>query len=268
MQTDVLNFIKLYVIMVESNWFANVKLDYFSLYGGKNMNNFLSASIKINGIKYDAFELDNPCVKVNITQTGDGYIYRKMTVSNPSNINSEQVSEPRVIDAVIPCKESAFLHTICGCNCNQVSFKPIDKDFAVGDEFEFMPIDGNSASGYGAPFWDVVVDGKAYLFSLGWTGQWVCKVTRTEDSLLISAGMQFADFYIKPGEEFNLPSACILEGKDGEDAAAIRRRFRRIMMSDGMSPLPKNVKKLPIAIGPYGRYMFFTYNAHWHTYEG
>ena len=57
--------------MVESNWFVNVKLDYFSLYGGNNMNNFLSASIKINGVKYDAFELDDPCVKVNITQMGE-----------------------------------------------------------------------------------------------------------------------------------------------------------------------------------------------------
>lgn len=210
------------------------------------MNSFLSASIKIDGVKYNAFELENESVNVEITETGNGYTYRKMVLSNPSDKNSGQITEPRVIDAVIPCKEQAFFHTIWGCNCNAKSFQPIEYDMQVGDAVTIEPLDGNSSSGYGAPFMDVVVDGKAYLFSIGWTGEWICTIERTEDAFILKGGIKFIDLYIKPGESLNLASVCIIEGKDGEDAFALRRRFRKLLMTD-MSPLPEGVEKIPIA---------------------
>ena len=231
------------------------------------MNKILNASITIDGKKYSAFDVDCDSVKVNITESGNGYTYRKMVVSNPTDKNSPQVTAPRVIDAVIPCKSSAKMHTIWGCNCNHTSFKPIDVDFEIGDTHEMMPICGGSSSGYAAPFWDVVVDGKPYLFSLGWSGQWVCNFKRTEDAFIISAGMQFADFYIKPGEELNLPSVCIFEGEDGEDVSSLRRKFRRLLMTE-MSPFPKNVKKAPIAMCLINRYVFMNPTPFYMSYEG
>ena len=234
---------------------------------GSPMSTTLSSSIQIDGVKYCAAEVCHEQVQVDIIESGEGYIYRRMVVSNPSSANSPQITEPRVIDASIPCTGTARLHTMLGCNNNQLSFKPIDMDFAVGDVHQMAPCYGGSSNYTAAPFWDITIDGRVYLFVLGWTGQWVCTVERTENAIRFTAGMQYADFYLRPGESFNLPSVCILEGKEGEDAAAVRRRFRRLMMTE-MNPLPKNVKKLPIAIGPYSRYEFYYPNFYWHTYGG
>ena len=65
------------------------------------MINNLSAGIVIDGKKYDAFDVDCETVKVDITESGDGYLYRRMVVSNPSDKNSPQITSPRIIDTVI-----------------------------------------------------------------------------------------------------------------------------------------------------------------------
>ena len=231
------------------------------------MINNLSAGIVIDGKKYDAFDVDCETVKIDITESGDGYLYRRMVVSNPSDKNSPQITSPRIIDTVIECKESAKLHTMLGAYNNQLSFKPIDKDLFVGYTYEMAPCYGSPSNFTAVPFWDITIDGRVYLFAVGWTGQWTATIQRTKEGVRVSTGIQYANFYLEPGEALNLASVCVIEGRDGEDAAAVRRRFRRLMMTE-FCPLPKNVKKLPIAIGPYCRYEFYYPNFYWHTYGG
>ena len=44
------------------------------------MNTFFPASVKIGGTKYNAFDLEHSQVKVEITESGTNYNYRRMSV--------------------------------------------------------------------------------------------------------------------------------------------------------------------------------------------
>ena len=205
-----------------------------------------NASIKLDGKKYNAFDVDCETVKVDITERGNGYIYRRMAISNPSDKNSVQITQPKVIDMCLPCNGEVKLHSVAGSHSNWESFLSIDENIGVGQVYEMIPENGRSSDMNVSPFIDVTVDGKAYLFALGWTGQWRFTVTRTEDKVYISGGINNADFYLKPNEKYFIGSVLVMEANETEDAAALRRRFRQVLITD-MNPLPKKLGHMPIS---------------------
>lgn len=210
------------------------------------MNTFFPASVKIGGIKYNAFDLEHSQVKVEITESGTNYNYRRMSIENVSGTNTPQITEPYVIDIELPCKDEFKLHSVTGSHSNWESFLCIDEDIKVGDTYSMIPLCGRSSDQNVSPFIDITVDGKVYLFAIGWTGQWRFVVTRKADTAHITCGINNADFYLKPAEKFNLSSVLILEGEKDEDAAAIRRRFRRLMLTE-FNPLPECMSEMPFS---------------------
>ena len=207
------------------------------------MSNLFNASIIIDGKKYDAFNVDCESVNVNVTEEGNGYIYRRMEIANPSNKNSAQITVPNVVEMCLDCTKELKIHGFRGSHSNWESFLVIDDNIAVGETYEMIPKNGRSSDLNVSPFIDLTVDDKAYLFALGWTGQWRFTVTRTEDKVYISGGINNADFYLKPGEKYFIGSALLMAG---DDAVELRRKLRRILMTD-MNPIPKSLGHMPIA---------------------
>lgn len=191
---------------------------------------------------------------LRMTQTGEenGCLYRRMELENTGNADSAQITCPRIVDAEIPCASSAVLHTLRGDNCSRDSFMPVEKTFAVGDTHVMAPTGGRPSNTSAFPFFDLTVDGRAYYFAVGWSGQWMCEIVRTEAAVTIRIGMQTADFYLKPGERVSLPSVFMTED---DSAAAVRRRAKQLFFRY-FNALDGTVGTLPLSIQPFDRYYY------------
>ncbi|MBE6665511.1 MAG: hypothetical protein E7603_04705 [Ruminococcaceae bacterium] len=230
------------------------------------MKNQFSASLRINGIYSEVNKLQNSDIKVMLTETNGEYLYRRMTLSNTGLKNSPQITEPYTLDAILPCKTDLFLHTLRGDDNSKESFLPIERNIAIGETAVLTPSGGRSSSTTAFPFMDLTADGKTFLLAIGWTGKWKCRIERSENTVHITVGLAHANFFLYPNESVDLPSVFLLEGKEGETAASVRRRFRRILLKD-MNPLPKN-KKLPVSIQPFDRYYRGEFSDIWRTEDG
>lgn len=228
------------------------------------MHTIFQASIRVDGQRYDARQCT--CPVVSLTETERPYLYRQMTLHNPTAQNTLPITEPYTLDAALPCTDTALLHTLRGDNCSAESFLPIDHALAVEEVYTMCPSGGRSSNTTAFPFFDLTLDGKPYLFAIGWSGQWQCVLHRQKDAVTITVGLARANFYMLPGETLRLPSVLVMEGMAGEDAPALRRRFRQLLATD-FSPLPAGMSYLPISIQPFDRY-FYGRKPEWPTEEG
>lgn len=219
------------------------------------MFNNLQASLKIGGEYFNVDSIYNSKIQVKLTESGEGYIYRRMELCNKGTENSPQITEPYTLDHTFECKDTVYLHTLRGDDCTANSFLPIDRTIEIGETITFTPTGGRPSNATAFPYFDFTLDGKTFLFAVGWAGQWKGIISRSESGVNVKIGIENADFYIKPQEKLNMPSVCVMEGYENEDAAAVRRRFRRLLLTD-MNPLPKGMDNLPISIQPYDRYFY------------
>ena len=232
-------------------------LNYVKKLNGKvkKMITNLNSSIKLDGKLIYANEFKADGVTLISTQEEKDYIYKKTEIVNNSSKNSLQITETNVLDHTFDCKSTAFLHTLRGDDCSQSSFLPIDREIAVGEEIVFIPTGGRPSNATAFPYFDITLDGKSYLFAVGWSGQWKAIISRCENGVNVKIGLDQIDYYMEPGENFLLPSFCLVEGEPQEDAAALRRRFRRLLTT-AFNPLPDGMTNLPISIQPYDRYFY------------
>ncbi len=202
---------------------------------------------------------------IHTKQCRPHYQYRTMTLTNTGTKNSGQITLPRILDAAIPCGTTVALHTLRGDDCSKNSFLPIDRILRAGDTLTFAPTGGRPSNTTAFPILDLDFGGCALLLAIGWDGQWRCDIRMTEGFLQIQIGMEYADFYLHPGEAVHLPSLLLLRD---EDAAAARRAFRHLLTTD-FSPLPQSYPSdhLPVSIQPFDRY-FYGRCPLWPTEEG
>ncbi len=70
---------------------------------------------------------------------------------------------------------------------------------------------GGRSSQAMVPFFNIHKQNKGVIFAVGWTGQWKCSITRTNESINIKSGIENAEFYLKPGEKIRTASAVLME---------------------------------------------------------
>ncbi len=230
----------------------------------------LPASFTVNGTTYPLtpdtpWETAGLSAHVKTEAAGENYQYRTMTIASTADKNSGQITIPRVLDAAIPCGDTVKLHTIRGDDCSKYSFLPVDHTLKEGDTLTFAPSGGRPSNTTAFPILDLDFGTFALLFAVGWSGQWQCSIAMENGQLRVQIGMQYADFYLEPGESVALPSLLLVCDRDG---AAARRAFRHLLTAD-FSPLPKDYKSdhLPVSIQPFDRY-FYGRNPIWYTEEG
>ncbi len=78
-----------------------------------------------------------------------------------------------------------------------------------------------------APFFNIHRQNKGVVFAVGWTGQWNCDITRTNDSINIKSGIEDAKFYLLPGEKIRTSSAVLMEYEG--DFAESQNKWRRLV---------------------------------------
>jgi alpha-galactosidase len=221
----------------------------------------LPFSLNIGGVRHEVIPSE-PCLTVDgilveVKQRTNGYIYRTLSLANDTDMPSKQITAPYTLDFCVAGINSLHLHTLWGDDCSKNSFMPVDIDIEAGEKVVLAPEGGRSSNTTAFPFFDLTFDGKAMLFAIGWSGQWKCVIERGENCFSVKIGLEHADFYLKPHERVILPSVFFFEG---DDAAALRRRFRAIML-DEFNPVGNRGGRnaiLPISIQSFDRYFLKT----------
>lgn len=69
---------------------------------------------------------------------------------------------------------------------------------------------GGRSSEQNAPFFNIHMDGKGYVFAIGWTGQWNCFVSRAEETITIKTKIEDTHFRLLPGEKIRTSSFVLM----------------------------------------------------------
>lgn len=72
---------------------------------------------------------------------------------------------------------------------------------------------GGRSSQKKAPFFQISYKNEAYVFAIGWTGQWVCDIERKSDAVVIKTGLEDTAFILHPGEKIRTSSFVILHAQ-------------------------------------------------------
>lgn len=86
---------------------------------------------------------------------------------------------------------------------------------------------GGRSSEQSAPFFNVHKDGEGYIFAIGWTGQWNCEISRTEDKINFKSKIEDTYFRVMPGEKFRT-SSFVLMPYEG-DVITAHNKWRRLI---------------------------------------
>ncbi len=79
----------------------------------------------------------------------------------------------------------------------------------AGDKKTYSTSGGRSSQEQ-APFFNVHKDGKGYIFAIGWTGQWNCEISRSEDAVMIKSKIEDTEFRLLPGEKIRTSSFVLM----------------------------------------------------------
>jgi len=153
-------------------------------------------------------------------------------LKNTGTSNTPVLKDIQGLDAVFQRgSEGEFvLNGIKGDFCTADSYEPYQLTLAPGFTKTFAPSkSGKSSDGPdGWPYYNLQMPDGGIILAIGWPGQWSSSFTRdNSDGLVIKAGQQLTNLYLKPGEEIRTPSITLLfwQGAKVVDAQNLWRRF-------------------------------------------
>ncbi len=192
-----------------------------------------------------------------------GGVYTVNTFENTGDGETALLSEIADTDGVIAFPEGfhapgrgflqqpkVILKSYRGSNCDEIEYSAIEHELHFGEELVFAPVGGRSCETT-APYFELSVGESGVIFGVGWTGRWKASFRMTEAGVSFRAGLDGAEFYLKPGEKVRTVSLLAVEYEKGSDAGhnAFRRAMReRCVLGKGDRP-------------PYGRVNAMTWGA-------
>lgn len=154
---------------------------------------------------------------------------------NISRYNTSKVAVVRVADYKVsePSASGFTARWTSGCNGRPDDFTTEEKDLRAGVLMEFTPEKGLSSTGSALPYFNVVSRGAdaGVVMAIGWTGRWNARLTGvTSLEYRMFAGLEKANFYLKPGEEVRTPLVATIFWI-GSDAADGQNALRRHILA-------------------------------------
>ncbi len=157
-----------------------------------------------------------------------------LTFRNISRHNTPKITSIKVADyKMSEDAAKGFTVRYCtGTGTDEEDFTINEFDLRASVVRHFTPQNGLSSKGESLPFYNVISRGAdaGLVLAIGWTGSWNARftgVTSTEYKLF--AGLENANFYLRPGEEVRTPLVATVFWK-GADAAAGHNAFRRFVL--------------------------------------
>ncbi len=153
--------------------------------------------------------------------------------------------------AYIPDHASeVILHAPTGSNLSVTEFyqnsEHLEKDFPSpyhlqkGRTYEYTASGGRS-SDERAPFFHLRQGNRGVMFAIGWTGQWRCRIKRTETEVVWQTKIEDTHFRLLPGENIRTSSVLVMpyEGSVTDGINRWRRLIKENFSPLGKGELPK-----------------------------
>lgn len=177
-------------------------------------------------------------------------------LKNTGKRNSPTLSRIRAADVGFEAERSERLvHAgINGDRCSAENFMPFETLLYPGIQKRITPSGGRPSNGE-FPFFDVRGRDGGIIAAIGWTGQWLYELERTQTQLELRIGIEDAEFYLKPGEEVRLDRVLFMGYTGTAEEGHIA--FRRCMMKYHAPHTPQgDPVTLPCALQDFDRYAF------------
>ena len=179
----------------------------------------------------------DPTNVVRVTCDVKGYTDTKavewsLKFKNISRYNTSKIAVLRVADYKVndPSANGFTARWTTGWNGTKDDFTTEEKDLRAGVLMEFTPERGLSSTGTSLPYFNVISReaNAGVVMAIGWTGRWNARLTGvTSIEYRMFAGLEKANFYLKPGEEVRTPLVATIfwNGADAADGQNALRRF-------------------------------------------
>ena len=249
---------------VKHRMFFDLNRRAASFYYNGDFVELIPARMTRKGKNYEKTLPDGLTAILEIDDPAENARYQLLRFENRGSADSGEISRARSLDLVLPADGVAVWESLKGDSCGSESFNPLKKSFAVGDTLRVEPRGGRPSDTCAFPFFDLSLDGRAATFGVGWSGQWVLELERTQSQFRAQAGLAAAQTYLCPGEAFRAASVLWLAG---DSVPETRRAFRRLMF-ERFSPHTADGAPvtMPVAETSFDRY--FGKRADWATVEG
>ena len=175
-------------------------------------------------------------------------------LENDSDAPSPRIRELLGLDLAVPVTGAARLNTLRGDDCTVYSFYPESFPLSDRDHVRRRPTGGRSSNTTAFPYFDIEdSSGHGLVCGIGWSGQWKLDVTRSGDTLRLTAGFQDCDFILQPHEKVRSVRILLYFGQGSEDQ--LRQAFVRLHRKY-YSPIPSFDRDtfFPVSAAPFDRY--------------
>lgn len=143
-----------------------------------------------------------------ISELWDGCVTLPLPHEEPLGFTSYQ-PEFDEVTAVYAPSGSTWVHNEF---CAQPDVKANNRytgQLPVGETMEYSASGGRSSE-KNAPFFNIHKSGRGYICAIGWTGQWNCSISRTEDAVTIKTKIEDTHFRLLPGEKIRTSSVVLM----------------------------------------------------------
>ena len=169
----------------------------------------------------------DPTGVVRVTCDVKGYSDSKavewsLRFKNVSRYNTSKIAVIRVADYKVnePDANGFTARWCTGFNADKEDFTVREADLRSGVVMDFTPERGLSSTGSSLPYYNVISReaDAGVAMAIGWTGRWNATLKGvTSLEFRMNAGLEKANFYLKPGEEVRTPLVATIFWKGSDD---------------------------------------------------
>ncbi len=143
------------------------------------------------------------------------------------------------------------IHHAHGSMWNPMEFCDLTKLLNVGARPEKFATSGGRSSQQFIPFFNCAYQNQGIAFGIGWSGQWHCNISRSENSIRVQTGVENTNFKLLPGEKYRTSSIVIM-AYDGDFLDGQNKWRRLIKKHFSLVGKPGMDKTAPYCGGVWG----------------
>ena len=167
--------------------------------------------------------------------TGYNAVEWTLRFKNISRRNSSKIAVIRAADYKVhePSAAGFTARLSKGFGGTREDFQTEEFDLRASVERSYTPEDALSSKGASLPFYNIIARGAnaGAVMAIGWTGRWNASLIGTTSiEYKLRAGLEKANFFLRPGEEVRGPLVATVFWK-GSEISAGENAFRRFVMA-------------------------------------
>lgn len=232
-------------------------------YDGKSSHDFIykwerteSKRVLPNGVEQDLISYTDPQTKLEvvceISQFPESHAAEwLLRLKNNGSQDTAILEDVRPLDLNVPQskEETVIFHSAYGSPyADNADYTPIEKPLHVDGEVRtshYFFQNGEHSFSY-LPFFNLQWGNGGLIGGIGWTGQWMLRVQRSETGVLVQSGQETTHFKLHPAEELRTPRILLLQW-EGKDRFVGHNALRRLLIAYYLRRIDGEVALPPVA---------------------